>query len=306
MAISAREISLAIPTYRRGEILLRTLDLLARLDPPPGEILVADQTESQPVEVERELRRMEAEGRIRIFRFSPPSIPRAMNRGLQEAKGSVVLYVDDDIVPATDLVGAHAARQGGAHAAVCGQVLQPGETSDPEANRGPRGEGFRKDLEFRFCGTFETDVTNVISCNLSVDRKVALSIGGFDEQFLGSAYRYETDFARRLLAAGRRILFAPEASVRHLRLPVGGTRSQGDHLRYPSPLHSVGDCYFALRHARGIEQAAYLFRRLFRETFNRHSLRHPWMIPIKCRSECRALVWARRLLREGPRLVPPG
>ena len=301
MAISPREISVAIPTYRRGEILLRTLGLLLRLDPPPGEILVVDQTEAQPPEVERELRRMETEGRIRLLRFSPPSIPRAMNIGLREAKGAAVLFVDDDVEPAPDLVAAHAARLGGEHAAVCGQVLQPGETPEPEANKGARGAGFRRDLEFRFCGTVETDVANVISCNLSVDRTAALSIGGFDEQFIGSAYRYETDFARRLLAAGRRILFAPEASVRHLRLPAGGTRSRGDHLSRPSPLHSFGDYYFALRHARGAERWTYILRRPFREVRNRFYFMRPWRIPWKWVSESRAFWRALRRNRQGPR-----
>jgi glycosyltransferase involved in cell wall biosynthesis len=135
----AQDVSVVIPTYQRGEILLRTLDLLFRFDPPPGEILVVDQTEQHPSEVERELQRLETAGRIRVLRFSPPSIPRAMNRGLREAKGSVVLYLDDDVEPAADLLAAHAARYTGGFAAVCGQVLQPGEAPDPAANQGPRG-----------------------------------------------------------------------------------------------------------------------------------------------------------------------
>lgn len=302
MPIDARQISVVIPTYRRGEILLRTLELLFRLEPPPEELLVVDQTEEHPPEVERKLQQWETQGRIRLFRFSPPSIPRAMNTGLLEAKGTVALFLDDDIVPASDLVTAHAARQDGAYAAVCGQVLQPGEFPDPEANR-VRGEGFRADLNFHFCGTEPAELHNVMAGNLSVSRSAALAIGGFDEQFIGSAYRFETDFARRLGVAGHRILFAPEASVRHLRLSTGGTRSQGDHLSRPSPLHSVGDYYFALRHLHGTERAAYLTRRLLRETVNRYTLCHPGMLPKKLGSELRAWMLARRLNREGSRLI---
>lgn len=285
---------MVIPTYRRGEILLHTLEMLLRLDPPPGEILVVDQTEQHPTEVATVLEKLEADRRIRRIRFSPPSIPRAMNIGLREAKGAVVLYMDDDVEPAPDLVAAHAVRYAGGWAAVCGQVLQPGEVPDPGANAGPQVTGFLADLDFRFCGTREAEVANVISCNLSVDRKTALAIGGFDERFIGSAYRYETDFARRLRMTGRRIVFAPEASVRHLRLATGGTRSQGDHLSQPSPLHSFGDYYFAFRHARGFECMSYVARRLFRETINRHSLRHPGMVPRKCWSEIRAMAGAWR------------
>mgnify|MGYP003601631490 CR=1 FL=1 len=296
----APDVSVVIPTYRRGDVLLHTLDLLFRLDPPPGEILVVDQTEQHSPAVAQALLRLESAGRIRVIRFSPPSIPRAMNVGLREAKGAVVLYVDDDVEPASNLVAAHAARYAGGFAAVCGQVLQPGEGPDPAANPGPRGAGFRADLDFRFCGTRETVLASVISCNLSVDRERALSIGGFDEQFIGSAYRYETDFARRLVAAGHRILFAPEASLRHLRLATGGTRSLGDHLRHPSPLHSVGDYYFAFRHACGTERWTYLARRLLRETCNRFYLKRPWQIPAKVLSELRAFGLAIRLHRQGP------
>lgn len=298
---TALDVSVAIPTYRRGAVLLRTLELLFRLDPPPGEILVVDQTERHPPEVEQVLRQMEIAGRIRIVRFSPPSIPRAMNVALREAKGSVVLFLDDDVEPASDLVAAHAARYAGGYAAVCGQVLQPGEVPDSAANQRPRAAGFRADLDFRFCGTRAAEVASVISCNLSVDREKALSVGGFDERFIGSAYRYETDFARRMVAAGHRILFAPEASVRHLRLSTGGTRSLGDHLRRPSPLHAVGDFYFAFRHARGVERWTYGARRLARETCNRFYLKRPWRIPSKVWSELRAWGWAFRLYRQGPR-----
>ncbi|MGD9613155.1 MAG: glycosyltransferase [Kiritimatiellia bacterium] len=303
-ARTAADVSVVVPTYRRGAALLDTLGHLLAVEPPPAEILVVDQTETHPPAVTEELRRLETAGRIRIFRFAPPSIPRAMNVGLRAAKRPVVLYVDDDVVPARDLVAAHAARYSDGFAAVCGQVLQPGEEPDPTANRGPRGTGFGADLDFRFNATRATEVASVISCNLSVDRAAALSIGGFDEGFIGSAYRYETDFARRLLAAGHRIRFAPEATLRHLRLPTGGTRSCGDHLERPSPLHSFGDYYFALRHARGRERWIYVARRMVQETANRYYGRHPGKLPRKVWSEIRALAMAwRRIGKRGGGLM---
>lgn len=304
MSVSAREITVAIPTYRRGGILLRTLGLLMRCEPPPVEIIVVDQTEEPPAAVAQELRQLGATGRIRWLRLSAPSIPHAMNVGLLEARGSVVLFLDDDIEPAPDLVASHAAQHGGAYAAVCGQVLQPGEAPESSVNREPRPAGLRADLDFRFNGTDAAEIANVMAGNLSVSRAAALAIGGFDEQFAGAAYRFETDFARRLVAAGQRILFAPAASIWHLRMATGGTRSRGDHLAQPSPRHSVGDYYFALRHGRRAERAAYLASRLFRETVNRHMLGHPWLVPRKVLSELRAWAWARRLVRQGPRLIP--
>ena len=68
-------------------------------------------------------------------------------------------------------------------------------------------------------------------------------------------------------------------------------------LRRPSPLHAVGDYYFAFRHARGAERWAYLAQRLRRETCNRFYAKRPWRIPAKAISELRALGMAIRLQR---------
>ncbi len=70
----------------------------------------------------------------------------------------------------------------------------------------------------------------------------------------------------------------------------------------PAPGHAVGDYLFAFGHARGGERWRYVAGRLVRETCNRYYLRHPWKIPVKLAAEIRALGWARRLDREGPRL----
>lgn len=149
------------------------------------------------------------------------------------------------------------------------------------------------DLRFSFNAAERRDVENVIACNLSVRRSRALSIGGFDDNFIGVAYRFETDFARRLIAAGGRIRFEPAASLHHLKAPGGGTRTWGDHKSSASPMHSVGDYYFALRHVRPFWP--YVVRRLRSNVLTRFHLRHPWTIAPKIIGEIRGLVLARRL-----------
>jgi GT2 family glycosyltransferase len=144
---------------------------------------------------------------------------------------------------------------------------------------------------------------NVMAGNLSVRRDKALQIGGFDENFIGVAYRFETEFAHRIWAQGGKILFQPEASIHHLRAPSGGTRSHGNHLTSVSPLHGVGDFYFALRQGLSLATLIYMARRPFREVCTRFHLKHPWWIPVKFLGEIRALLLAIRLRRQGPRYV---
>lgn len=181
-----------------------------------------------------------------------------------------------------------------------------GETACPVGvrSRASWAGSLRADLDFRFSGGNPDWVTNVMAGNLSVKRERALDVGAFDGNFIPPvAYRFETEFAKRLVAAGGRIRFEPAASIRHLRAARGGTRSHGSHLSSASPVHGVGDYYYALRCGRGWERLRYMARRPFREVRTRFHLRHPWYIPVKLVGELRALLLALRLYRQGPRLL---
>jgi hypothetical protein len=129
--------------------------------------------------------------------------------------------------------------------------------------------------------------------------------GGFDEDFVGVAYRFETEFARRLTRAGGMVLFEPGAPVRHLKAPSGGIRVYGSHLTSISPRHGVGDYYFALREGPTPASVVHVVRRPWREVCTRFHLRHPWWIPVKLAGEAGALLWAFTLWLRGPRYLTP-
>lgn len=281
-------LTIAIPTYERGAVLCDTIETLLALPVRASEIVVVDQTPVHPPAVAA---RLQSFG-VRILRLDAPSIPRAMNTALREARYPHVLFLDDDIIPDANLVAAHAAalREPGVWA-VAGQVLQPGETpshfDDATLHRGEL-----RDLEFRFTHDTACEVENVMAGNLSVDREKVLSIGGFDERFTAVAYRFESDFARRIVAAGGRIRYEPAASIRHLKAPGGGVRAYGDHRTSASPAHSYGDYLFAKRHARNFWR--YAATRLRKNVLTRFHLRHPWTIPAKLTGELRGLLKALR------------
>lgn len=297
-------IAAAIPTLNRGALAADTVEMLAALADPPDEILVVDQTERHPDADRRRLELLDASGTMRWIRLRPPAIPFAMNRALLETDCELVLFLDDDIVPDGELVAAHrrAHRDDGVWA-VAGQVLQPGEIADGVNPEALPPDVFAADLDFRFNASRPRRVRNVMAGNLSVKRECAVAAGGFDEQFRGAAYRFETDFARRLIAAGGEIAFEPAASIRHLKAGAGGLRTFGHHLTVATAVHTIGDYYFAYRHAPAAERRRYIFTRLRKSLLTRFHLRRPWWLLPKLLGELRGWREGAILAREGPRLI---
>lgn len=295
-------ISIVIPTYGREKVLLETLQALLSLKDRAEEILVIDQTPVHDAPTTELLNAWHVTREISWIRRNQPGIPQAMNAGLLASHSEVVLFLDDDIEPVNELVQAHRrAHSERQVAAVVGQVIQPWQQATPlEAPR--QLTGLQADFDFPFHSTINQPVANVMAGNLSVRRTTALKIGGFDEQFVGSAYRFESDFARRLISAGEQIWFAGDAGIRHLRVPSGGTRQQGDHRASADPRHGVGDYYFALRHG-GPAATGYMYRRMLREVSTKFHLQRPWYIPVKLWGELRAWRWAARMARTGPQLL---
>lgn len=291
---SEERVSVVIPTYQREEVLIDTIKHLTELSPAAAEILVIDQTAKHDTHTQQRLSELQREKVIRWIRIDKPSITGAMNLGLQTAASDVVLFLDDDIVPQPDLISAHAAAHRDGKKLVAGQVLQPGES--PLL-------GSDVSVPFRFNSTKRQFITEFIGCNFSVNRRFALAAGGFDENFVHVAYRYEAEFADRALTLGERVFFEPEASVNHLKAERGGTRSYGHHLTTVRPSHAVGAYYFLLRSHNVSRRLFNLAGRPFRAIRTRHHATHPWWIPGTLAAEAMGFVWAVFLYLRGPRLL---
>lgn len=295
-------VSLAIPTLGRETVLVETIEYSLALEPSAIEIIVVDQTSQHEIETDRRLKNLESEGLIQCF-YQAPSIPCAMNRALREAKSELLLFIDDDVIPDPNLIAAHiAGHQHPGVVAVVGQVLQPGES--PIDTKSVEGQiGLKRDLGFCFRSTQAASVANVMAGNLSVKRELAIAAGGFDENFIGVAFRFETEFARRLLRQAGVIRYEPTASIRHLAAERGGTRTYGKHLISARPEHSVGDYYFAMLEGSGMEVHRYCLQRFARSLTTRFHLRRPWFIPTKAVGEIRGYLRARQLKSSGQKLI---
>jgi len=289
------KLTVAIPTYGRDGVLTASVADLLDLDPPPWELLIVDQTPRHDAATEERLARWHDEGRIRWLRLERPSITGAMNRALLEAQGDRILFLDDDIRPAPDLLRAHQrAGERDPEAMVAGRVLQPwhNEREDP-----PGAPFLFNSLEPRGVNAF-------MGGNVAIPLTRARALGGFDTNFVKVAYHFEAEFAHRWCDSGGRINYEPSALIHHLRAERGGTRSYGKHLTTLQPDHAVGRYYFLLRTRPPGQALIGSIAALLQSVRTRHHLRRPWWIPATLLAELRGLVWALRLNAGGPALLP--
>lgn len=299
-------VTVAIPTYRREQVLLNTLHQLIELKLPPLEILVMDQTECHEATTTKELESLSATGKIVWIRLDRPSITCAMNEALLRAKGEVVLFLDDDVVVSPSLISAHAEPYRDPEVSVVvGQIIQPWEEVLPPGSEVFHGGKIEEPDAFRFNSSERRWIKRVMGGNLSVRRHRIIALGGFDENFVQVAYRFEAEFSERVLAAGEKILFEPAASLRHLKVDYGGTRSYGHHLTTIGPSHSVGEYYYLMRSKQGWQKLKKLLTRPLHAIKTKHHLFHPWWIPLTFISEFLGFVWAIKLYLEGPKYLKP-
>jgi glycosyltransferase involved in cell wall biosynthesis len=291
-------LAILIPTYGRDHVLIETISALLDLPSPASEILVLDQTSQHVEECASQLARWHASQAIQWIRIPYPSITVAMNMGLVMATSELVLFLDDDIIPDPDLLVAHrSAAQQYPQSLIAGRVLQPWHDGQPD----PADSAFAfNHLEGRYLKEF-------MGGNVSMDRQMALKIGGFDRNFVSVAYRFEAEFAFRWLRSGSRIRYEPKALIHHLKVSSGGTRTYGHHLTTIRPDHAVGRYYFNWRTCSFPIAFAQSAGSFFRSILTRHHARKPWWIPLTLFAELRGFLWSCRLAMAGPSLqkCPP-
>jgi GT2 family glycosyltransferase len=267
-------LSVVIPTYRREQVLLDTLNAVLPLLQTGDEIVVIDQTERHERQTEDALRDLIATGKVRWHRRGQPHICAAMNVGALLARNEVLLFLDDDVVPARDLLETHrcALDRPDAPPAVCGQVIQPWHQGPVSAVR---------DFALEFDAAYDKpcEILTLMAGNFSIRRDTFLQVGGFDENFSGPCYRLESELSYRLYRLlGRKVAFVPGASIVHLKAG-GGTRAFGDKDTWAHIGGSVGDYYFALRCLPLPACLKHCLKRFVRAPLNRNTARRPWLIP---------------------------
>lgn len=176
----------------------------------PVEVLVVDDDSDD--DTSAVARRMAAEARdtvpITVIRLSPRQGPAgARNAGVSEAKGSIIVFVDSDVlvVPAFLSAHVHAHRRAGRLALVRGPVRLV--RSVDEARSAPAGS------------LWDLSTNPLDTANASVRKEHLVRAGGFDPAFRGLGWE-DIDLGLRLLRLGLHRVLAPEAVGYHVKPPV--------------------------------------------------------------------------------------
>lgn len=217
-------ISIIIPTYNREEVLCQTLQLLSQQSYPNYEIIVVDQTPAHQPETDAFLRDQQAAGHIRYYRLEKPSLPEARNFGVRQARGEIVLFLDDDVIPDPGLVAVHMREhQQPGVGGVGGRHTDPASIACGDS---PIRTGFVKRNGESVAGFSSTvpqpSVEWISGCHSSFPIDLIREAGHFEPRFIGSAAYEEIDFCFRLRRRGYRLVFTPDSFHHHLAAGAGG------------------------------------------------------------------------------------
>jgi GT2 family glycosyltransferase len=216
-----------IPTLNRESILLDTVRaLLEKSSPCFLELLIIDQSDHPS------LLATYKDDRLFYTRVDCKNLPRARNRGVSMARGEVVLFLDDDVAFVKDVVEAHALAHSRTRAwVVTGPILVEDGTfttvsslSSSQLAKLRSGDLLISNLDVEYSPLFAP------GCNASYKRDILVALGGFDENFIGSAVGEDAEMCYRVKVNGGTILYDPAASLVHLKVPLGGCRDEADEL----------------------------------------------------------------------------
>jgi GT2 family glycosyltransferase len=211
--------SILIPTRNRASSLKRLLASLqssTALGDTQVEVIVINNQSTDATS--RELMEALAEETrfpIRVLEQPKRGKSWALNLGLGQATGSVLLLLDDDITVDKSCVGEHlAAYKETIFDAVQGKVL-PGR--DPEGQLADMSRLTEYNIPIVDHGDASCGIRGFTGTNISFKREVFEKVGLFDTR-LGpgaSGFSEDTEYSWRISQAGFKIGYAPNAIVYH-------------------------------------------------------------------------------------------
>lgn len=220
----AERLSVCVVTYERAQFLRRCVESIAADIDADDQIVIVDASSRDGGD---DVRAIAPDA---VYVHAPQLagwMTRSRNEALRHVTGSVIAFLDDDVVvqpgwrdglleafsdPGVDAVGGRT-RNG-----------QPGEDEAANPIGTLRADGTLT-AEFAAQADGIVEIEHGIGANMSFRRSLLATLGGFRDDYPGTAMREDTDVFLRAARLGRRAVFAPAALVDHLPAPhVHGRR----------------------------------------------------------------------------------
>lgn len=161
--------SIVIPTRNRGEILKHALTHLENLTFPRSKFEVLVINDGSTDNTEELLEKIEVGYRLRFFHREGQGTSATRNFGIEQAEGSHILFIDDDVFPVADLLEHHQeAHRGHLRRLVRGPVINIPELPLPAQP---------PNLLVHYSRNY------LCTSNASIRRSLLLEAGMFDEDF---------------------------------------------------------------------------------------------------------------------------
>lgn len=241
------KITVVIPSIGRPAELLASCKDLSLQDADSWECIIVLQGEPAGNVISEIMRTLG--DRARIYHCNTANANLARNIGLAEARGEVLVYLDDDVsIPSRGFLEAHcsALTTSGAPA-VLGQIRGPGQRSRKRRHHFSYSKTYGW-MYFPWNYRGPARVRAGASANISVLKAKARAIGGWDWRFDRGGHREDGDFCYRLCDRFGMLGFSPEPYVVHYQAPTGGSRSWRRVGGGVPEQHAYGEFYFVLTH----------------------------------------------------------
>ena len=202
--------SIVVPTFSRHRQLADCLAGLARLDYPRDrfEVIVVDDGSATPPREAVAAMAGPLDARLVCQSHAGPASAR--NTGAAQARGTFLAFTDDDCQPAPDWLTALAVHMERHPECACGGKTINALTANPFSAASQLLIGYLYD----YYNADSEHARFLASNNFAMSKECFSSIGGFDTTYPYAAAE-DRELCDRLLQLGRRMIYAPEAVVRH-------------------------------------------------------------------------------------------
>jgi glycosyltransferase involved in cell wall biosynthesis len=205
--------SVVVPTYERREVVMEVVAEFERQQYRDFEVIVV--VDGSADGSAAALRGLAVGFPLTVVEQANLGAAQARNAGVEAAAGEILLTLDDDMIPAPEMLSEHDRSHRAGADVVLGDIpLDPG--SPPNLLSWGVGEWARQRRERLVAPGAEIRLDDMLTGQLSISRAAYEAVGGFDSSFTreGLFGGEDIDFGYRLRKAGYEIAFNPVAISR--------------------------------------------------------------------------------------------